>query len=636
MQKPTTNNQLFNSSYWLPDNTDIFKSKKDLNINDYAHYLDSISTFVRILTGRSDIKIKYNTTDGAMEYSHGYNNNVDDVVYDHIVISADLNTPQKFDITVGLTLHEAAHVVLTNTNLFNRYIKYIKLHGDAEIFDGVIPTKKDIYHFTTIFNLIEDLRVYNYILNECPGYIGYHHAMMNKYFDDEKTTTLINNEIIELPQQTWDMYLFNITNIQNPLIVKVLDRLPNLSKIYQLLLPNNINQLESSKCTINVTKKIFKLINDVVQKEYDEQQSRDIIPITIKTINEKQQDFINGKIYKAAISRKLDTAINDIVQQNAETRTSQVSLIDADGNERLLNIPCVVMKGISHLHTNSLDVQHCLNQYRNAIDEGITHAYAFASRLKAYCDKTPLTTYRVRNGKLSNRLLYSCEYNDNIFQYDTQINIPNQYIHISLDGSYSMNGYPWANTIKYAITIAKACEYISNIHVVISVRCTLETQPCMWIIYDSTKDNIDSLLTDIASIVPASNTPEGLCFNVILDDIITGANNKKSLFINFSDGMPYMPIQTSQKRNEVQFYYEGNIAITHTATMINKLKNNNIDILSYYIMPNDKSSANIDNDALYAFKQMYGNNACRINAGDITMLINTLNNILTNNNTNDQ
>ena len=81
--------------------------------NSTLHYLKlnahrrAISNFVNILTNRN-IPVKFNVKGDS--YTDGKS----------VTISSDLK-PDKFDSTVGLALHEASHIVLTDFETFVNY-----------------------------------------------------------------------------------------------------------------------------------------------------------------------------------------------------------------------------------------------------------------------------------------------------------------------------------------------------------------------------------------------------------------------------------------------------------------------------------------------------------------------------------
>ena len=69
----------------------------------------------------------------------------------------------------------------------------------------------------------------------------------------------------------------------------------------------------------------------------------------------------------------------------------------------------------------------------------------------------------------------------------------------------------------------------------------------------------------------ASLTPEGLCFDAIMKDIIDSSRGKDSYFVNMCDGAPYY--------ND----YYGDKAAQHTKAQVKKMRYEGIKVISYFI-----------------------------------------------------
>jgi len=101
-------------------------------------------------------------------------------------------------------------------------------------------------------------------------------------------------------------------------------------------------------------------------------------------------------------------------------------------------------------------------------------------------------------------------------------------------------------------------------------------------------------------------TPEGLCFDAIMKDIIDASRGKDAYFLNFSDGMPYY-----------NGYY-GDRALNHTRKQVKKMKKEGIKVLSYYI-------SRYSDDENDSFRYMYGSDAECINTDNISAIARTMN-----------
>ena len=97
------------SSFWLDNgwdnNTSIFDEdepkKKGVDLIALASYRRAISNFVSIVTGESDIKVRF--TSAGDSYTDGKS----------VTISSKLDD-KLFDSTVGLALHEGSHIKLSD------------------------------------------------------------------------------------------------------------------------------------------------------------------------------------------------------------------------------------------------------------------------------------------------------------------------------------------------------------------------------------------------------------------------------------------------------------------------------------------------------------------------------------------
>ena len=117
-------------------------------------------------------------------------------------------------------------------------------------------------------------------------------------------------------------------------------------------------------------------------------------------------------------------------------------------------------------------------------------------------------------------------------------------LHISVDASGSMGGDKWRNTMTAVVAICKAASMISGLDVVVSFRTTHHSgnrgggQPMVAIGYDSRVDKFRKIENLWPNLYAGGTTPEGLCYEAIMNDFVPSATNRDSYFLNFSDGMP--------------------------------------------------------------------------------------------------
>ena len=185
-----------------------------------------------------------------------------------------------------------------------------------------------------------------------------------------------------------------------------------------------------------------------------------------------------------------------------------------------------------------------------------------------------------------------------------------------------MSGDKWNNAMTSVVAICKAASMIQNVDVVVSIRSTHDTDgrgrrngdvPLILIAYDSRVDKFTKVKSMFGHIRVAGITPEGLCFEAIMDEIIPTTNDRDSYFLNFSDGMPMFS-------NNDMNYYHGS-ALNHTKKMVNEMRTRGIKVLSYFIGDSDYSRE----DTMKDFKTMYGKDAEFVDVTSVMSVSKTMN-----------
>ena len=160
---------------------------------------------------------------------------------------------------------------------------------------------------------------------------------------------------------------------------------------------------------------------------------------------------------------------------------------------------------------------------------------------------------------------------------------------------------------------------IQNVDVVVSIRSTThgsrrnEEHPLILIAYDSRKDSFSKVKNYFKYIRTSGTTPEGLCFEAILEEIVPMTRDRSSYFLNFSDGMPMFG------NNDVRYYHD--TAINHTKKMVKEIRNRGIRVLSYYIGDSYYDGDRHTGD----FKRMYGEDAEYIDVTSVMSVSKTMN-----------
>jgi len=204
----------------------------------------AIANFVNILTNKN-IPVKFYKK--GESYTNGQ----------HVVLSAEVK-PEKFDIAVGLALHEASHINLTNFDTFRAYQppQYLR-----ELFESKGIHNNEVWNLVKgITNWIEDRRIDQFIFTTCPGYRDYYRALYDEFFNDK----VIDKGLVsdEYTDEHIASYMFRIINLTNP--NSDLKKLKGLPKIYSLVDLKNIARLKSTLDSLGVAEQIVEIIGKAI------------------------------------------------------------------------------------------------------------------------------------------------------------------------------------------------------------------------------------------------------------------------------------------------------------------------------------------------------------------------------------
>jgi len=261
----------YDLDYGWDDDGDIDVPTRTATENSTLHYLKlnahrrAISNFVNILTNRN-IPVRF--TIKGDSYTDGKS----------VTISSDLK-PDKFDSTVGLALHEASHIVLTDFDTFVNYKANPTLVDKyLDVVENVDKTntshqswaKQRIWELVkNLTNYVEDKRIDNHVYTTCPGYRDYYRSLYDVYFNDASIDKgLLSNEYTT---ETIDSYLFRIINITNP--NTNLSKLRGLGKISKLLNLNNIKRITSTQQAVEIAEGIVEIIIQSIADEMEDEKN---------------------------------------------------------------------------------------------------------------------------------------------------------------------------------------------------------------------------------------------------------------------------------------------------------------------------------------------------------------------------
>ena len=149
------------SDFWLNEESveEENYSKLDLNLIQLAAYRLAISNFVKILTNKN-VPVKFKTS--------GHSSTDGETIY----ITSKINCKKDFDVTVGLALHESAHIVLSDMNILKTLWQRIP-REIYELSEKINMSKESVWELTKdMINYVEDRYIDWYVYTTSVGYQG--------------------------------------------------------------------------------------------------------------------------------------------------------------------------------------------------------------------------------------------------------------------------------------------------------------------------------------------------------------------------------------------------------------------------------------------------------------------------------
>jgi hypothetical protein len=671
------------SNYWLKDS--IFEKKQSYFFDEdetvekaskydhmqLAQYQRAIANFVRILTGRGDIQVKYNS--GGQSYTDGKT----------ITLSPNIKE-KEFDTAVGLALHEASHILYTDFDRTNQYIEDTVRNTGSRYSDEVDQRK-------ILLNLVEDLYIDAMTYRSAPGYRGYYSSLYQKYFGDKKIVEGLWSK--DYAEPTWNNYLFHLINIRNP--ERNLQALPGLETMFKMLDLPNVLRMSTFEDRIYLSKYLFdtiskyvdatkeyqqqlqeqlgqggdgaeKTLNELLEQMADQQESDDeqegngggsgagkftasngvnigeemegTNAIDLDKLSDKakeqlrkliegQKEFIKGQPKKGKLSKADQQKVDAWAEVDMEKKT-----VGANSEFSKKGLPLYIINDVTNSFIDNLGNTYGLRSYvgtysQNRINDAINRGKLLAKKLQLRNEERSLKTSRLDSGKIDKRLLHEIGFDN--FDIFSKVNInayKPSYIHISIDQSGSMQGSKFDSAMEFAAMFATASKYIKNIHLVISVRSTfdgsgksgwsrhnLQNIPYLMYIFDSKKHNIQHVRSLFPKVSANNLTPEGLCFDGIMKDTIQKSANTEAYFINICDGEPYMNYTSSNG----SFDYGGPKAQAHSKKQMQRMEQNGVKFITYFI------GSKYDFEAV---EKCYGKNAVLLQRADeIGVITKTMN-----------
>jgi len=575
------------AAYWM--NLHNFDDEDPIFL---AQVQKGVTNFVKILTGK-DIPVQYATSGDSMTDG--------ETVY----IAANLKE-DTIDYMVGLALHEASHVLLTDFGYLN------KEKGKVLENTYKIP-QEDLDNVFTLVNFVEDKRIDNFVYSTAPGYQPYYEELYRKSFYSEIIDENLKNDVFRSP--SWDAYFFRIINIFNR--NSDLDALPGLREVRDLLTYNRINMLESTRDSVKVAVDIYDIIKEHIDEEEEKEdgndQKMDNQEYKTRDQVDRQKNFINSQYRKKRVHKKVKEQVNKLA--NSDTKINNYLL------SQNTSIPTLITKNWEEYFTGPF------GHNEEAVNKGLFLGKQLLKKLKVRNTVKKDIFENQKKGKLNSSKLYQAPFNENLFYRIEKEDYKNIFIHISLDLSGSMRGEKLTQTVQTAVAIAYAACNIKGFDVEISLRGTIDPNksksmhssnqvPVLAYAFNSKKDSTKKLQR-FKKLITCGMTPEGICLDQIRKDLPSPSYYQEVYLVNISDGLP----------NISSASYNFSTAINHTAKVVNEYKKDNIGLLSYFIHDTwDKTQKSEG-----TFKKMYGKNAKYIDINNVSLVADSINNLLLSN-----
>ena len=612
----------------------------------------AIANFVRIVSGQN-IPVTY--TQRGDSYTDGKK----------VTISANIND-KNFDHVVGLALHEGSHIAFSDFEALADAIRNAPNDWSYE--------QKGF--FKNMINFIEDRRIDTKVFKSSPGYKGYYHSLYKKYFRNNAIRKGLKSGMYrEYDIESYEFRIlgfmapkesdldalpklreiYNLMDLKNVLRLSpegVIDLAREVSNMVFSIVgsvkstndENGNGQPESQNgdgeneesdsqmgggTTIDIGDAEMTPGDDAESGDAEDGEKGDSVDFeelsdrqkkSLINAVQKAKDFMDGKTPKSKLTKRDAQIVNSVAKSGAE-------MVEVGDGGYMGKTKCVVIPNLTQdlIDSNAFhfaqkpwlyggdDVWD--SHYGKPILEGLRLGTMLGKKLKVRGEERDLIFTRQDTGKIDKRLISELGFgNERVFSQTFTERYNKANLHISIDGSGSMNGKKWENAITSTVAIIKAAEMAGNIRVVVSMRYTNENNPVLLIAYDSQKDKISKVKNLWPSLRTSGTTPESLCYEAMMNHFLGLSNSDDNYFINYSDGAPWFG------NNDI--HYSGTEAVKHTQKMVKQLRNNGIKILSYFI----SSDYSYENEKT-TFSRMYGRDATFINPTNMMEVAKTMNNM---------
>ena len=635
--------------------------KKGKDLIGLAGHKRAISNFVRIVSGQN-IPVNFMTRGDS--YTDGKS----------VTIGSNINE-KNFDHVVGLALHEGSHIAYSDFNAFRDARQLTKVRNfdmtseRSEFFRGMINYIEDRRVDSLVFKSSPGYKGYYHSLYEKYfngkkvakglGSTMYRELDFESYMFRIINFTNGGTELNALPRLA-DIY--RLIDMKNILRLKSTDDAIELAKSVSEIIFGLIDESEGKGEGQNQNQNGQDEENtdsegspsednndsssDGEESSDDGSQTSDSAPSNsdeeseesegeelserqqkqIKKMFEDQKEMLDGKTKKTKLTKKDQSVVSALSNSNTE-------MVDT-GNTEIGSVKTVVIPSLTaelieskafpffrSLDSNSYEYTASWGggkQMIEAIANGFRLGAILGKKLKVRGEEKDLIFTRQNTGKINKRLISELGFgNDSVFSQIQKESFNKANLHISIDGSGSMNGEKFQKAVTSAVAMCKAADMAGNIHVVVDVRYTFNDNPVVVVIYNSKKDKLTKIKSLWKTLRVSGTTPESLCYEAIMKKFLGCVNGEDNYFINYSDGSPWF---SAGSRNNREVYYGGDRAVRHARKMVKMMKNNGMKIMSYFISGGYMSDSERD-----TFTRMYGKDASFIDPTNMMNVAKSMN-----------
>jgi len=674
---PVKNTIKQNSHFWMDDNDDYDVDeflgldttvKKGKDLVALAGYKRAISNFVNIVT-EDNIPVVFNSKDES--YTDGKK----------VVIGANIDD-KKFDVAVGLALHEGSHIKMSDFNLL-RNLEYEIPHEIYEVAAKVgVDRMTCISTIKNILNYVEDRRIDSFIFRTSPGYKTYYHSMYDKYFYSKNVDKgLLSNEF---RTETIESYMFRIINLHNK--NRQLTALKGLKEIYETIDLGRIQRglMRDTNEAFNVACDVMSIIllsidpikpqpqNSDSDDENDDSQegngsgdsktisdeelqdmidSDSIVPDEnqgnddgsesvelserqkkmLENHFQKQEKFLNGEVQKTKLNKKEKQDIQAIDESGATYENVGNGVENNSWSGTISKgTKCLVVRKLTQGLIDS-DQFNCASSYNqrsysneygnyNFVQEGLRLGSMLGRKLQVRGEESQLKFTRQDSGKIDKRLISELGFgNSNVFSHTITERFNKAYLHISVDASGSMSGSKWNKAMTSAVAMIKACDMAGNIDVVLSIRATHSKNHSQGVpMIMVAYDSRTDKLQKVKSLFSALDVS-----GTTPEGLCFEAIEKDLIPGNSNQDSYFINFSDGQPYyDNSEIYYSGETAQRHTKKMCDNMRAKGISVLSYFISDYEMSDDSYD---AKSFKSMYGKDAEFITPTNMMAVAKTMN-----------